>query len=124
MRLYGKPTRICNGAAYAASGTARALARAMQGWPRNRTPFALKLPALCAFCVLQARLWLRGQLVMIVSWFGSPVSGRALAVRAHLTTRTPSRTPGELASLNDLRPRAPPALTTLMRLAAQPIDAR
>jgi hypothetical protein len=45
-------------------------------------------------------------------------------VRAYLTTITPSRTPGVAASLNGLRPKAPPSRTTFMRLAAQPIDPR
>jgi hypothetical protein len=58
-----------------------------RGWPRNRTPFALKLPALCAFCVLQARLWLRGQLVTIVSCFGSPV--RVLRVSLAVSPNAP-----------------------------------
>jgi hypothetical protein len=48
---------------------------------------------------------------------------RAPALRAPLPHISPSRTPGAPASLNGLRPKVPPAATTLLRLAAQPIDA-
>jgi hypothetical protein len=45
---------------------------------------------------------------------------RALALKVPLPHISPSRTRGAPASLNGLRPKAPPACSTLMRLAAQP----
>jgi hypothetical protein len=45
---------------------------------------------------------------------------RAPALKVSLPLISPSRTRGAPASLNGLRPKAPPACSTLMRLAAQP----
>jgi hypothetical protein len=110
VRLYGKAKpHLQTGAALRCERySSRSGKSHARGWPRNRTPFALKLPALCAFCVLQARLWLRDQLVRIVSWFGTPVrvSRVSLAVSPNPPTLGPETSPRGKSVFYGLRKRS------------------
>jgi hypothetical protein len=62
-------------------------------------------------------------LILVPAAMESTPGLRAPDLRVPLPHISPSRTPGTPASLNGLRPKVPPAATTLLRLAAQPIDA-